>query len=437
MHISVFGLGYVGSVTAATLARNGHQIVGVDNNPGKVQMMNAGLAPVIEPGLNELLENAVARGRLRATTNSLAAVAETEMSIVCVGTPSQKNGKVSTHAVREVSAEIGQALCGKRPGHVVVLRSTVPPGSTRNLVRPTLEEFSGGRVGVEFGLAHNPEFLREGTAIADFDNPPKTVIGAFDELAASKTAELYAGLDAPLVCTTVETSELVKYVDNVWHALKVCFGNEVGNICKAIGIDSHKVMDIFCHDTKLNISPTYLRPGFAFGGSCLPKDTAALTYLAKELDLELPIISSILPSNRIQIGRAIDAIAAKGKRRVAMLGLSFKSDSDDLRESPLVRLAEQLIGKGYDIRVYDQSVRLAVLTGANKAYIDSVIPHIHQLMVSSLDEALAHAEVVVLGQKTQETASVPERLAAHQLLVDLVRVGGVAHLGERYDGINW
>jgi GDP-mannose 6-dehydrogenase len=437
MRISVFGLGYVGSVTAAMLARNGHQIVGVDNNPGKVQMMNAGLAPVIEPGLNELLESALARGRLKATTNSLAAVAETEMSIVCVGTPSQKNGKVSTHAVREVSAEIGQALSEKCPGHVVVLRSTVPPGSTRNLVRPTLEKFSGGRVGVEFGLAHNPEFLREGTAIADFDNPPKTVIGAFDELSASKTAELYAGLDAPLVCTTVETSELVKYVDNVWHALKVCFGNEVGNICKAIGIDSHEVMDIFCRDTKLNISPTYLRPGFAFGGSCLPKDTAALAYLAKELDLELPVISSILPSNRIQIGRAIDAIAAKGKRRVAMLGLSFKSDSDDLRESPLVRLAEQLIGKGFDIRVYDQSVRLAVLTGANKAYIDSVIPHIHQLMVGSLDEALAHGEVVVLGQKTRETASVPERLAGHQLLVDLVRVGGVAHLGARYDGINW
>jgi GDP-mannose 6-dehydrogenase len=402
-----------------------------------VQMMNAGLAPVIEPGLNELLESALARGRLKATTNSLAAVAETEMSIVCVGTPSQKNGKVSTHAVREVSAEIGQALSEKCPGHVVVLRSTVPPGSTRNLVRPTLEKFSGGRIGVEFGLAHNPEFLREGTAIADFDNPPKTVIGAFDELSASKTAELYAGLDAPLVCTTVETSELVKYVDNVWHALKVCFGNEVGNICKAIGIDSHEVMDIFCRDTKLNISPTYLRPGFAFGGSCLPKDTAALAYLAKELDLELPVISSILPSNRIQIGRAIDAIAAKGKRRVAMLGLSFKSDSDDLRESPLVRLAEQLIGKGFDIRVYDQSVRLAVLTGANKAYIDSVIPHIHQLMVGSLDEALAHGDVVVLGQKTRETASVPERLAGHQLLVDLVRVGGVAHLGARYDGINW
>jgi GDP-mannose 6-dehydrogenase len=437
MRISVFGLGYVGSVTAAMLARNGHQIVGVDNNPGKVQMMNAGLAPVIEPGLNELLESALSQGRLKATTNSLAAVAETEMSIVCVGTPSQKSGKVSIHAVREVSAEIGQALSEKRPGHVVVLRSTVPPGSTRNLVRPTLEEFSGGKVGVEFGLAHNPEFLREGTAIADFDNPPKTVIGAFDEMSASKTAELYAGLDAPLVRTTVETSELVKYVDNVWHALKVCFGNEVGNICKAIGIDSHEVMDIFCRDTKLNISPTYLRPGFAFGGSCLPKDTAALAYLAKELDLELPVISSILPSNRIQISRAIDAIAAKGKRRVAMLGLSFKSDSDDLRESPLVRLAEQLIGKGFDIRVYDQSVRLAVLTGANKAYIDSVIPHIHQLMVGSLDEALAHGEVVVLGQKTRETASVPERLAGHQLLVDLVRVGGVAHLGERYDGINW
>jgi GDP-mannose 6-dehydrogenase len=437
MRISVFGLGYVGSVTAATLARNGHHIVGVDNNPGKVQMMNAGLAPVIEPGLSGLLETAVSQGRLEATTNPHHAVAETEMSIVCVGTPSQRNGKVSTHAVKEVSAQIGQALSQKRPGHVVVLRSTVPPGSTRNLVQPTLEQFSGGKVGIEFGLAHNPEFLREGTAIADFDNPPKTVIGALDELSAAKTAQLYEGLNAPLIRTSVETSELVKYVDNVWHALKVCFANEVGNICKASGIDSHAVMDIFCKDTKLNISANYLRPGFAFGGSCLPKDTAALCYRAKELDLELPIINNILLSNRIQIGRAMDAIAAKGKRRISMLGLSFKSDSDDLRESPLVRLVEQLIGKGFDVRVYDQSVHLSILTGTNKAYIDSVIPHIHQLMVGTLDEALAHGEVIVLGKGTLETASVPSRLSKHQLLVDLVRVGDVAHLGERYDGINW
>jgi GDP-mannose 6-dehydrogenase len=437
MRISVFGLGYVGAVTAATLARNGHHIVGVDNNASKVQMMNAGIAPVVEPGLNELLGSVVAQGRLMATTNPNAAVAETELSIVCVGTPSQKNGKVITHAVGEVSAQIGRALCKKVPGHVVVLRSTVPPGSMRNFVRPTLERHSGGRVGATFGLAHNPEFLREGTAIADFDNPPKTVIGAFDQMAADKTAELYHGLSAPLMQTTVEVSELVKYVDNVWHALKVCFANEVGNVCKAVGVDSHNVMDIFCKDTKLNISTQYLRPGFAFGGSCLPKDTAALAHRARELDLELPIIGHILSSNRMQIQRAVDMIAAKGKRRISVLGLSFKAGTDDLRESPLVHLVEQLIGKGFDVRVYDQCVRLSILTGANKDYINNVIPHIHELMVDSLDEALAHAELVVVGNNAPEMAQVPAHLSGQQLLFDLARIGGVADLADRYEGVNW
>ena len=437
MHISVFGLGYVGAVTAAALARNGHDIIGVDSNPAKVQMMNAGLAPVIEPGLSDLLERAVSSGRLTATTNPMGAVADSEMSIICVGTPSQKNGKVSTQAVSEVSAQIGGALSRKRPGHVVVLRSTVPPGSTRNLVLPTLERYAGGKVGVQFGLAHNPEFLREGTAIADFDHPAKTVIGALDELAAAKTAQLYDGLKAPLIQTSVEKSELVKYIDNVWHALKVCFGNEVGNICKALGIDSHDVMDIFCQDTKLNISAQYLRPGFAFGGSCLPKDTAALAYRARELDLELPIISNILASNRVQIARAIDIIAGKGKRRIAVLGLSFKAGTDDLRESPLVHLVEQLIGKGFEVRVYDQSVRLSLLTGATREYIDRVLPHVNHLMVDSLDAALAHAEVVVVGNNGPEMASVPGRLGPHQSLVDLVRLKNTAGLADRYEGINW
>ena len=437
MKISVFGLGYVGAVSAACLARNGHTVVGVDTNPDKVAHSNAGNPPVVEPGLGDLLKTAVSAGTFRATSDTAEAILSTDISIVCVGTPKQKNGNLSLDAVRSVCQQIGAVLARKPAGHVVVIRSTMLPGTMRNVVIPALEEASGGKAGETFGLAHNPEFLRETTAIYDFDNPPKIVIGSIDRVAAQQTAALYRGIDAPLVQTTIETSEMVKYVDNIWHALKVGFANEIGNVCKASGIDSHEVMDIFCKDTKLNISSYYLRPGFAFGGSCLPKDTAALNYRAKELDLELPIIGNVLASNRIQLERAVENIMSRGKRRVAMLGLSFKAGTDDLRDSPLVHLVEQLIGRGQIVQVYDSSVNLALLTGANKESIRSAIPHIEQLMVGSLDEAIANADIIVVGHKSTEFNRVASLMRDDQMLIDLVRIDGVAHLGPRYDGINW
>ncbi|MEZ5875703.1 MAG: UDP-glucose/GDP-mannose dehydrogenase family protein [Hyphomicrobiales bacterium] len=437
MRISVFGLGYVGAVSAACFARNGHDIVGVDTNPSKVQSFNAGRAPVVEPGLDELMVEGVRNRRIRATSNVNEAVNQTDVSIVCVGTPSRPNGSLSLDAVETVSSQIGTSLRSKDDGHLIVLRSTVLPGTVRDVVLPALERSSGKRAGDHFSVVHNPEFLRESSAIKDFDNPPVTVIGANDDGAGQRAAELYSGIDAPLVVTSIETSEMVKYAANVWHALKVCFGNEIGNVCKAVGIDGHQVMDLFCRDTKLNISPAYLKPGFAFGGSCLPKDTRAIAHLAKRLDLDIPVISSILPSNAVQIERAAKRIMDLGRRRVAVLGFSFKAGTDDLRESPQIELIERLIGKGYDLRLYDSSVNLAALTGANRDYIRNTIPHINSIMVDTLDEALAHGEVVVIGNNAAEFADVPTRLGKNQVLIDLVRIGGTNHLGDRYDGINW
>lgn len=437
MQVSVFGLGYVGAVSAACLVRNGHDIVGVDISASKVQSFNAGKAPVVEPGLDDLLNEGVQSGRLRATSNVTDAVVNSALSIICVGTPSRQNGSLNLDAVQAVSSQIGTAIADKDPGHLIVLRSTVLPGTVRDIVLPALERASGRRAGEHFSVVHNPEFLREGTAIADFDNPPMTVIGADQPEAAARAAALYETIEAPLVVTSIETSEMVKYADNVWHALKVCFGNEIGNVCKAVGIDGHEVMDIFCRDTKLNISPAYLKPGFAFGGSCLPKDTRALAHLAKSLDLDLPVIGAILPSNHVQIERAARRIMALGRRRIAVLGFSFKAGTDDLRESPQIELIERLIGKGYDLRLYDKAVNLAALTGANRDYIRNAIPHINSIMVDSLDEALAHGEVVVIGNNAAEFAGVPARLGADQILVDLVRISDIETLGERYDGINW
>ena len=437
MRVSVFGLGYVGAVSAACFARNGHDIIGVDTNASKVQSFNAGLAPVVESGLDELMADGVNSGKIRATSSVEDAIRNSEVSIVCVGTPSRANGSLNLDAVGAVSSQIGKAIAAKEPGHLIVLRSTVLPGTLRSIVLPAIERASGRRAGEHFSVVHNPEFLREGSAIKDFDQPPMTVIGADAATAAARTAQLYDGVEAPLVTTSIETSEMVKYADNVWHALKVCFGNEIGNVCKAAGIDSHAVMDIFCRDTKLNISPAYLRPGFAFGGSCLPKDTRAIVHLARSLDLDVPVLNSILPSNEVQVERATKRIMALGRRRIAVLGFSFKAGTDDLRESPQIELIERLIGKGYDLRLYDRSVNLAALTGANKDYIRNAIPHINSIMVETIDEALAHGEVVVIGNNAPEFASVPSQLDARQVLIDLVGIDATDQLGDRYDGINW
>lgn len=435
--LSVFGLGYVGSVSAACFAGEGLQVIGIDPQSNKVDLINRGQTPIIEPGLGELISDAVRAGRLRATTDVTEAIAESDISMVCVGTPSRPNGDLSVESVLRVCREIGSALSDKDVFHVVVIRSTILPGTMREVILPTLEAASGKKAGGHFGLCNNPEFLRESTAIEDFRNPPKTVIGATDERSAETVAALYADIEAPMVRTSIETAEMVKYADNAWHALKVAFGNEIGNICKALSIDSHELMEIFCQDTKLNLSSYYLKPGFAFGGSCLPKDLRALTYKARSLDLSLPVLESILPSNRIQVERAIQMVTAKGRRRIGVLGFSFKAGTDDLRESPLVELVERLIGKGFDLRLYDSNVNLAKILGANREYILKTIPHISTLMMDTIEDVLEHGEVIIVGNGDARFRDVASRLKPHQVLVDMIRVPGREALTDRYDGVNW
>jgi GDP-mannose 6-dehydrogenase len=436
MKISIFGLGYVGSVSAACLANDGHQVIGVDPIDVKTGMINNGKSPIIEKDIGTLTEKAVQNGTLSATGNTAAAIAGSEISFICVGTPSQLNGNLDLKYVRRVCEDIGKVLKTKAEFHLVVVRSTVLPGTMRNVVIPILEECSGKTVGKEFGVCHNPEFLREGTAVHDFFHPPKTVIGQDNAAGGDILASIYAKITAPLIRCDIEVSEMVKYVDNVWHALKIGFANEVGNFCKEQAIDSHKVMEIFCQDRKLNISPSYLKPGFAFGGSCLPKDIRAFSYKAKNLDLEIPIIGSILTSNSFQVEKGLRMITAKDKRRIGILGFSFKAGTDDLRESPMVELIERLIGKGYDLKLYDRNVRLAGLIGANKDYILNRIPHISKLMVDSAAEVMAHAEVIVIGNADGEFEAALKNRNPDQQVIDLVRIEGSAGTAG-YDGICW
>lgn len=436
MKISIFGLGYVGAVSAGCLARDGHEVIGVDPNPTKVDLINHGKTPIIEAEIGEMIATAVQAGTLSATTSVREAVSGSEISLICVGTPSQLNGNLDLSFVRRVCEEIGAALKEKDEFHVVVARSTMLPGSMRNIVIPALEQASGKVAGVDFGVCNNPEFLREGTAVYDYYNPPKTVIGETDERAGDLLVQLYSGMDAPLIRTSVETAEMVKYTDNNWHALKVAFANEIGNLCKALGLDGHKVMEIFCQDTKLNLSSYYMRPGFAFGGSCLPKDVRALIYKARSMDVETPVLNAILPSNERQVQRAIDMVTSKGGRKVGVLGFAFKAGTDDLRESPMVEVIERLIGKGYDLRIYDRNVSLAALTGANRDYILNHIPHISQLMVDSADKVLSFADTVVVGNGAAEFRGAVTQARPGQQVVDLVRVSA-ATSGNGYDGICW
>jgi len=442
MKIAVFGLGYVGVVSAACLARDGHSVVGVDPNSLKVDFLRQGKSPIVEPGLEELIAAAVGSGRLVAGSDAAAAVAQSEVLVVCVGTPGQPNGSLDLSFVRRVIQQIGAQLAGTAGYKVVVIRSTLLPGSMQGVVIPMLEESSRRQAGRDFGVCLNPEFLREGSAIYDYDHPPKTVIGASDERAAAVVRELYAALSAPLILTDLRTAEMVKYIDNSWHALKVTFANEVGRLCKAMGVDARTAMRLFCMDTKLNISSAYLRPGFAFGGSCLPKDVRALTYQGRLLDVDTPVLSSILASNQLHIAHALAMIRATGRRRIGLLGLSFKEGTDDLRESPIVTLAEQLIGKGYELAVYDRNVRLANLVGANREYIMNHIPHIGRLMVDRLEELLEHVDVVVVASADREFAALLERPPADKCLIDLVgawndAAGSGTARTESYDGIAW
>lgn len=445
MKISIFGLGYVGSVSAGCLAALGHEVTGVDVNPDKVDMINAGQSPVIEAGLDDLITQGVETGRLRADTRADAAIADSELSLICVGTPSDDaNGSLDLTYIERVCREVGQALAKKETYHIVVVRSTILPGSTKERIIPILENASGGRAGQDFGVAYNPEFLREGTAVRDFNHPPFTLIGQQGDEGTGRQStsmtvtDLYSGIDAPLLVVPINVAEMVKYASNAFHALKISFANEIGNICKRQNIDSHQVMSAFCHDDKLNISPAYLKPGFAFGGSCLPKDLKALLYLGRHLDLHLPVLEAILPSNEMQIKIGLDMIAQTGKKKVGVLGFSFKAGTDDLRHSAQVELIERLIGKGYQVRLFDRNVSLARLQGANKTYIEKEIPHIATLMCASVEEVLAESEVVVIGNRDESFTRALQRRTHGPIVIDLVRIAEqMTSADGQYRGICW
>ncbi len=438
MRISIFGTGYVGCVTAGCLAEMGHQIIAVEPNTTKVNMVNLGRSPIIEKGMEQLIGTAVSSGRLRASADWSAAVAETELAMVCVGTPSQDNGNIDLGSIQRVCEQIGQALASKQEYFTVVIRSTVVPGTMLETVLPTLEKCSGKRAGADFGVCINPEFLREGTSIYDFYNPPKTVIGEWNKKSGDKVAELYKGLPGPVVRTEIKVAEMVKYADNAFHALKVCFANEIGNIAQAMGVDSHKLMEIFCLDTKLNLSPYYLKPGFAFGGSCLPKDLRALTYIAKTRDVAVPVLNSILESNEYQIKKVVRKLMSYKRQSLGFLGLSFKDGTDDLRESPIVELVETMIGKGYNVRIHDHNVSLAKLMGANKKYIEKEIPHISELLCSSAEELVAQSDVLVLASKEESYAKLLHGVNGNKKIVDLVRFfTPEQHPPSEYYGVCW
>lgn len=438
MNISVFGLGYVGCVTAACLARNGHRVIGVDVNQDKVDSLNRGVSPIVEELIGELIAAELETGRLSATVDAGQAVAETDLSLVCVGTPSLENGSPETTFVERVADQIGRALADKDSFHTVAVRSTVLPGTIRGKVIPRLEKASGKTAGPDFGVCFNPEFLREGTSVHDFDHPPKTVIGQLDEASGRALLELFASIDAPLFTVPLEVAEMIKYTDNVFHALKVTFANEIGRLCKAFNVDSHQVMNIFTADTKLNLSPNYLWPGFAFGGSCLPKDTRAVIHVANQKNVAMPVISHILPSNAGQITEAFKLILKLGKQKIGFMGFAFKGGTDDLRESPVVLLIEALLGKGKDILAWDENVSLAKLVGSNRAFIEQVLPHIGRLMADSIEEVLDFAEVIVVGNFHPDFAPTLLRLRSDQIIVDLVRVVDQPppNVAE-YHGLSW
>ena len=422
MRVSVFGLGYVGCVSAACLARDGHMVTGVDVDQQKVSAVASGRSPVIERGLDQLIAKVTRAGKLEATPDGKAAVDRTDASLLCVGTPSNANGSLNLHYLERVCEEIGVALAAKKSYHVVIVRSTVLPGTLEGKLAPILEKHSGRRAGLDFGLCSNPEFLRESSAIEDYDHPCQIVIGELDTRSGDTVQNLYQAIRAPVVRTSIQIAEMLKYVNNAFHALKVAFANEIGNLCCVHGIEGHEVMELFCRDRKLNISPSYLMPGYAFGGSCLPKDLRALVYRAKERDIDCPLLSSVLPSNQRQIQRGIELVEETRRKRVGFLGLSFKAGTDDIRESPIVHLVEVLVGKGYHVSIYDEKVEVSRLTGANKSFLERELPHIATLMRDSLAEVLAQSEVVVIGNASPSFQTLPEMLRDDQILIDLVGV---------------
>ena len=438
MRISIFGLGYVGAVSLACLARDGHDVVGVDVDPHKLDLIRSGRSPIVEEGIQELMKKVVDSGHVRVTDSAQEAVRDTELSFVCVGTPSNPNGGQDLTALRRVMTEIGRALAGKRERHTVVLRSTAQPGTLEEVVRPLLEEHSGLESDRDFAVCFQPEFLREGTSIKDYDNPPLTIVGAREAEVVEPVRRIFGHLPCEFVVTSIGVAELMKYACNAFHALKITFANEMGRVSRSVGVDARQVMDLVCRDTRLNISPAYMKPGFAFGGSCLPKDLRALNYLGKVRDLTLPMMGSLLGSNRAHIDHALEMVMVPGVRRVGLIGLSFKAGTDDLRESPLVAVAERLIGKGYQLRIYDPEVNLSRLLGANKRFIQETIPHFETLMVTDIREAVADAQVALVsvgGPKV--VAALAEHGNEELAVVDLVGLPREKIKCARYSGVCW
>jgi GDP-mannose 6-dehydrogenase len=437
--VSIFGLGYVGSVTAACLAQRGHRVLGVDINPEKVEILESGHSPIVEPGLQERVSSERKACRLHATTDTVLAVLQSEISLICVGTPSQRNGKLDLSHIERVCREIGEALRRKNEFHWVVLRSTVLPGTTESVVIPILEEVSGKRMGTDFAVCFNPEFIREGTAVADFFQPPFTVLGAARPCHSAALRDLYDGLPGRVFETSLAAAEMVKYACNAFHAVKVGFANELGTLCKSLGVSTPTVTEIFTSDVRLNLSPAYLSPGFAFGGSCLPKDLRALIYRAKELDLCLPLLEEILPSNVRHIERAAEAVLRMNIRKVGVLGLSFKTGTDDLRESPLVQLIKRLIGEGLELRIWDRDVSLGRLVGSNRRYIEQVIPHIGSLLCSTVEEVVKTVDLVLIGTKAVSPQMLNDLLREDQAVIDLVNLSPAErpYGSFRYEGICW
>ncbi|MCY7315044.1 MAG: nucleotide sugar dehydrogenase [Rubrivivax sp.] len=442
MKISIFGLGYVGAVSLACLARDGHQVIGVDIDRTKLELIKAGKTPVVEEGMVDLMQQVAASGLVTVTTDTQAAVLGSEISLVCVGTPSAANGSQDQGAIVRLAAQLGRALKHKiaqnAEPHVIVFRSTVVPGTVEDVLRPIIERESGGRDGIDFFLCFQPEFLREGSSIRDYDKPPFTIIGSNHAQAAERLQALFGHLPCKFIRTSVRAAEMMKYSCNNFHALKITFANETARLCSALGVNAFEVMDLMCQDTQLNISRAYLKPGFAFGGSCLPKDLRATAYLAKQRDVQLPMLQAILSSNKEHLDLAFDKVAATGRRRVGMVGLSFKTGTDDLRESPLVTLAEMLIGKGYTLSIHDPEVHLARLLGANKSFIEQHLPHIGQMLQPELDAVVDSADVLVLGSNSPTVIeAVARRARPDQVLIDLVHLPAGHGVRAQVQGLCW
>ena len=438
MKISIFGLGYVGAVSLACLARDGHHIVGVDVDQAKLDLIAAGRTPVVEEGMVDLMASVVASRRVTVTSDARDAVMRTDLSLVSVGTPSAPNGSQDQSAILRLASDLGAAMKAKHTGHVFVFRSTLVPGTVEGEIRSRIEAASGRKEGVDFHVCYQPEFLREGSSIRDYDNPPFTIVGANDEAPVALLRELFGHLPCQFHATTVRTAEMVKYCCNNFHALKITFANETGRLCEALGVDPFEVMDLVCKDRQLNISPAYLRPGFAFGGSCLPKDLRATLHQARMHDVELPMLAHVLPSNRAHIEHAIGKVMASGKRRIGMLGLSFKTGTDDLRESPLVVLAEHFIGKGLSLLIYDPEVQLSNLLGANRRFIEQHVPHIGSLIRGSLEEVIAQSELLVVGlNDATVAAALAQHVRSDQVVLDLARVSHGRATAGKYRGLCW